>query len=521
MTARVPTQPRLESTGRARRSSTAACTCVVVAAIAAYVVSYSSLSIYRHHGLNSSGFDLAIQDQVVWNTSRGRLFRSSIETENFLGDHVSAVALLLAPLAWLPAWGVEWLLIAQSAALGLAAWPMYRLARVEARSAAVAAALALSYVLSPLPGFINRFDFHFIAFSAPCLMTMLFYLRIRHGGRAAVWAALAASCREEIGFAVAAVAVYAMFQPGMRRWGRNTAVASVLWSVLACFVIIPYFRGGPSDSISRYAWLGADGIEMLRTMVTRPLYVLSTLVTDPLRLHTLSVMFLPLALLPVLSPGRVLCMCVPLAIPMLQNHPSANSIYFHYHAPVVPLLWWSACGGASKVVRWARDAAHPRGPALAGYCLLAVGAALALARDNPFTKTTRAPLWEVAVGPPRTNVAQFREAAGLLRPDESVVASMALAPHLARREKIGVIGYVRTFQDPDCYLLDVTDFRWIPHPRAYGSYLEQILRRPHYGLVYAGNGVVLLRRGEKDQHVRAEVLKLIRDAVRRHGAAPG
>ena len=68
---------------------------VLSALIVLYVLVYCGLTFYRHYNFNSTGWDLAIQDQVVWNTSQGRLFESSIEVRNYLGDHVQPYLAIL------------------------------------------------------------------------------------------------------------------------------------------------------------------------------------------------------------------------------------------------------------------------------------------------------------------------------------------------------------------------------------------------------------------------------------------
>ena len=77
---------------------------------------FAAYSIARHAAFNSKAYDLGLHAQVFWNTSQGRLFASSIEVKNYLGDHVSPIILLLAPIYRL--WpDPAWLLILQAVAL--------------------------------------------------------------------------------------------------------------------------------------------------------------------------------------------------------------------------------------------------------------------------------------------------------------------------------------------------------------------------------------------------------------------
>jgi hypothetical protein len=67
----------------------------------AYLVAFGWMTFQRHYHFNSAGFDLGLQEQVVWSTSRGRPFQISFETGNYLGDHFQPLMALLSPLYWL------------------------------------------------------------------------------------------------------------------------------------------------------------------------------------------------------------------------------------------------------------------------------------------------------------------------------------------------------------------------------------------------------------------------------------
>ncbi|MFL7791002.1 MAG: DUF2079 domain-containing protein, partial [Anaerolineae bacterium] len=60
---------------------------VLTLLIIAHVAAYGWLATQRHERFNSTGFDLAIKEQVIWNTLHGRFFASSPEVENAFADH--------------------------------------------------------------------------------------------------------------------------------------------------------------------------------------------------------------------------------------------------------------------------------------------------------------------------------------------------------------------------------------------------------------------------------------------------
>jgi len=65
-------------------------------------VTFGTLSVLRHESYHSSGFDLGLFDQVLWNTVHGRPFESTMSEalpvpHSLLGDHFYIALLVLAP----------------------------------------------------------------------------------------------------------------------------------------------------------------------------------------------------------------------------------------------------------------------------------------------------------------------------------------------------------------------------------------------------------------------------------------
>jgi uncharacterized membrane protein len=482
-------------------------------AVAAFVVGYAALwsavSIYRHEGLNSSGLDLAIYEQVIWNSSQGRLFASSIEVENLLGDHVSPILLVPAPLMWLPGDSTWWLLIFQSVALGSSAWPLFLLVRRSLAWRPWQLVLPLVWLAYPALGFINRFDFHPVALAIPLLAWTCWFVSERRTTAATVTALLAMACREEVGIAVGSLALYAALRPETRKWGIRLAALGFFWSVFAITWLIPHIRGEAPDALARYAWLGGDASSIVWNLLTQPSAVVSHLLA-PARSAMLLFLFLPLGFLPFLSPTRLACALPSLLILMLSDHPSMNSIYFQYVSPVIPILAWAAVDGVAVLER--RIHGRPRSDRLRVALAGAVGACalMAFLLENPLVKSVRPPMWQVQTHPPRGNVAAFREAHRLLPPDAPVLASMALAPHLARRRELYIQGGWAITRDwPDRVLLDVTDPRWLDNPAKQTDGLSRRLSRPGYGIQYWRDGILLLSRSHSDRSAVPEVLSFL------------
>ena len=333
----------------------------VLSMMAIYAVVWSGLSILRHNGLNSCGFDLAIQHQVIWNLAHGRGFSSSIEVSNYLGDHVGLTMPLFVP--WLWVWDdVRSLLIAQSVVLCLGAWPIYRIARrwfgpVEG------VVWAGVYLLTPALGFMNKYDFHDVVMAIPLLLAGIDALDEGRIGFATIFMALAAATREEVAIAVAAIAVWQAIGRKRWIWGGTVAVLAFGWAFFALYWVIPHFRGGAeSDTIARYAWLGTTPGKVIRTLLTSP-WVLFTSHYHRLRRAIFPIQLIwPTAGLPLLAPGVAIVAAPSFALSFASSNVSQPSIYFQYNAPILPILFWAALEGARR----RRRSGGSRGWMLAG-----------------------------------------------------------------------------------------------------------------------------------------------------------
>lgn len=482
-----------------------------------WIIILASFAIIRHNRLNSSAYDLGIYSQVVWNTSQGDLFASSLEVNNFLGDHVAPVLLLLAPLYWL--WpDARMLLIVQAIALCLGAIPVYWISqRLTTRGQQATASFlpllfALVYLLYPALGFMNRFDFHTIVLATPVL---LFAWSAWDRGRdrlATILILLALACNEEVGLTVLAWGLYLMLVKKQRKLGLSWAVLGLTWSLVAFFVIIPAFRGASNDVNLRYAWLGSDVGDILRTLLTRPGYVLQTQFGDGLRPQFLLKLLLPVGFLALLSPA-ILAIGLPcLGYNLLSSIPSQSSIYFHYIAPLIPFVMIAAAHGANRLqtrlslsrVQWVT----------AGWligCTL-----LAWAWDNPFTQLVDDPYYGVYTLERHPDQSAFAGASDLVPPQVSVATTMAYAPHLTSRPVLdlfyhkGVRGdQVYDFLPADYLLLNLTDLRWGVNPRLYYAMIETAIGRDGYQAVYFRDDVALLTRGVEVRPETGAVLQRV------------
>ena len=256
---------------------------IVVAAALLATILFGALALLRHWSFHSTASDLAVFDQVVWNTVHGRFMESTIslarcEPHSFFGDHFSPALLLLVP-AYIVFPHPETLIVVQTIALVLGVWPIHLLARRFLLTSEKRLVWVAAYLLSAPLSFIALYDFHEITLAVAPLGFALYFLATRRTGPMILCLVVALLAKEEVALIGVGFGVALAFQ-GRWRSSAVVIVGSILAFVVTLQVIIPAFaEGAPYHYLGRYASLGRDEGEIARTLLLDPLRVLSVLVS--------------------------------------------------------------------------------------------------------------------------------------------------------------------------------------------------------------------------------------------------
>src|SRR4051812_32420439 len=124
---------------------------LVAGAALYYILLFAHWTTRNHDGFGTYGFDLGIYDQGLWLMSRFHRPFITIMGRHLFGDHTSFILLPLVPFYWL-APSAKVILWAQSFALGIAAIPVFLIARDKLRNEWLAALLGIAYLAHPAVG---------------------------------------------------------------------------------------------------------------------------------------------------------------------------------------------------------------------------------------------------------------------------------------------------------------------------------------------------------------------------------
>jgi len=471
---------------------------LLLAAILLYIAVFSGICLWKYGIFAYDGLDLAIYNQVFWNTAHGRLFEMSIHPHSYLGDHAE---LLLLPLsliyALLP--NPRTLLVLQTIALAAAAYPIWLIAKRATSNLSpkcqtlIPLLMALLWLLNPLVHNINLFEFHLLPFA---LIPLLFaYLAYEDGKktRFILLALLSMLVREDVALVIAGFGILAAFERKSWWWRLAPIATGAAWFASAMTLVSHFAPDGAYKFAAYYSWLGATPTEMVANAALHPLSVLTHIVSVG-NLEMLIGFGLPLLFLPYLAPRFLVLAAGPL-LQILMGAPGGSAVVLetHYSTLFLPALFVAAIAGLDSV-HGGRQKAGGRKFLSSRFPLPASRAhstLFLLLMASVYGAFVLGPLPHAAArivsGEDAVAARTAAEIISEVPPDASVTASYRLLPHLSSRERIYSNHYIflgvnqfgsapyRTPDDIEYVAFDAEDL---------GTYRTQFMAtawaKPHY-----------------------------------------
>jgi uncharacterized membrane protein len=313
--------------------------------ISLYILCFGYITFLKYRSFGYQDFDLAIYSQVFWNILHGSI-RSSILGIDFLGNHASFILFLLVP-AYLVFKSSLTLLSVQSIALGIAAYPLYLVAKKEL-GRGVGLVIAFIYLIYPALGYINLFEFHPTALAVPCLFFMYYYFEKKDFKMFVVSMILSLICQENIALIIMLFGVYVFFARRDIAWASTAFLAGTLWFYIMVFKVIPYFNKDTINFMSIYSHMGNSMPEILRFIMLRPAETMKIMFAWPKILYLIKI-FLPVSFLPIFDFKILIAM--PIFIQhFLSARQTEYNINYHYTAELIPFIFISTIYGLKRVL---------------------------------------------------------------------------------------------------------------------------------------------------------------------------
>ncbi len=469
---------------------------LLIAGLVLYLVVFSAASIFKLETLQQ-GFDLAGNEQAVWNTLHGHPFRTSV-FKLMEYDFDDGPVLLQIPLAGLYALcpSPHILLVLQTLAITLGALPLFWLARDLWKRPSAGLVAAAVYLLHPAVQHMNLYEFQYRSFSMAFALYALYFFEKKRWGLWGLFLLLGMCTKTESALLAIGFGLYALVRK--RRWTYviPPIVVGAAWFYVALFVVVPHFTvGGGSFAISTYFdWLGKTPGDMIHTILTRPGYVLGNLLQGKV-LAYLGALWLTGGLLFLLSPLELLPALPILALNVLSLENVQLSLYYQYQALIVPFLLVASLYGLRRLQEWWQKRRVGSGER---FLQVALAALVLLALAN--TLYWRPALW--SDWQHRDTSQRIRDARAViaqLPKDAPVAASSFLAPLVAQREGVYFFPGNRSYPEEKValaqYILTDTNPRMSDSERqSFQQLLEHYRNSGQWQIAAQQGDFLLLRR---------------------------
>jgi uncharacterized membrane protein len=433
---------------------------VMVWAVALFAVARDRYSEFRYARL-----DLGNMVQAVWSTVEGRPLEvtnaHSGEQMIRLGAHVDPILAALAPL-WVVFPSPLALEAVQIGAVAVGAIPVFLLARRHSGSEPTAAVLALAYLAYPWLAWTAVDALHPVTLAIPLLLFAVWFL---DGDRLipfAVCAALVLTTGELMGLVIAALGIWYALARHRTRAGLAIALTGVASTVVALYLVVPEFSGGPSVFYGRFDDVGGSPQGVLWTALSEPTSVVSAIskARDLLYVVLLSA---PLAGAFLLAPSLAAVALPQLAVNLLANDPGTTNPREHYVAAILPFMFAAIAIGVGRVAESNRLRVAMLVLVLSVAATLAVGpwpgTLLGASKWGPLSSSAE-------------HVETLERALELVPDDAAVSATNRVGSHLAERRYFYTVPVVRRAT----WIVIETQDTWVPGPVG-GSSKPGALRR--------------------------------------------
>lgn len=318
---------------------------ILFIAIVIYLVFFFMLCVLKYSSFQYQEIDLAIFNQVFYNLSQNFDLYSSIQQQNYFGDHFSPFIFLLLPFYYLYLSPLT-LLFLQTLFLGLSAIPVYLIAKTKLKNNNLALIISLIFLAYPALHSVNLYEFSLLSF-APFFLFFTFYFLIKQRLLYFyIFIFLSLLIREDIAFIIALFGIYALIKKSSLKWILPPILVSIIWFILSLKAISHFNPENHYKYLIHYSWLGDNLQEIIiNFFIHFPQVILHFLSLE--NLVFIFYLFLPVLFLPIFGKLTLIFFIPPFLQFGLANSGFGGIFFTHYLALFIPFVFISAIYGIS------------------------------------------------------------------------------------------------------------------------------------------------------------------------------
>ena len=418
------------------------------------------LSETRHFLLQSNAFDLGLFDQWIWLASNGLPPYSSMTGLHIFADH-GAWFLYIASFFYKFYPSIHLLLFSQSLSLSFTAFPIWMLTKEKGLNNKQSLLICILWFLQPIVFNVNLFDFHPEVWAMPIFA---FSYLFDKQNRTILWIIslfFILGTRDGLILLVLGLSIEQILR---KNYFKSFAAAfiSLGWLIVLNNIIYPQLNNNGQSimAISRYSYLGDSIKEILITLITNPIIVLSK-VDWTGGLFYLFILFLPFIFFLRINSWVTISSSLPLLITnILSDSFSQRTLIHHYSLPIAIILIVASIDSISEF--------NNNNVSMKIFFLWIVLCWGLLAKPWFF------------LGPYLSRLTYLNssyQALKLISIDDSVLTTSYLVPHLTQRVNISFprdLSQIENINKYDVLLLNPLDPGWGSDKRIQKAYLDKV-----------------------------------------------
>jgi len=459
------------------------------------VLIYSILSIGRHRLFHSFTMDLGGYDQAIWLLSRFQIPASSIyHYPDLLGDHFEPLLVIISPVYWFTN-SVNAILFLQAVAVSLAVFPIFALSEKYLKSNFAAALLCISYLLFIGIQDAMEFDFHPLVFVTAALAYAYYFLDKKNYLGYFISLVVGLLMKEIVALYTVFFGIFCLVKKHWRV-GLITVGLGVFWYILTIHFIIPHLSGKPYGHIGAYHALGANATEIIKTIITRPLYTIDIMLTPGSKIQSALALFGSGGFLILLAPNNLI-----LAIPMIgekyltTDRESNWAMWWHYSATIAVPIYIGAIFGIKNLIGWIKNKKINLPVITSIFVLLMTTFTAFSYYDHPPFPAPLAKIFTRKFWHRDEHLSKIQDVISKIDQKASVATTNSFLPHMSHRKEIYFINS-RSIPPADYVVLDVNIGHW-PIENEDVVYLVQKLQSdPQYQSIHDDQGFYVFKKKE-------------------------
>lgn len=304
------------------------------------------LSIKRVYSLNSYYYDLGIMDQVVYNSSRGRILEMTNQTFNKnmsrLAIHFDPILVIFAPLYRVfPHFSI--LLFFQSLIIGLGALAVFLLGKRIIKNEKISFLFSLLYLLHFQNQRAILFDFHSVVLSTSFFLFAAYFYEIKKYFWFFFFIFLSLLTKEHVGLIVFFFGLYILLLRRNLKIGFFTVFIGSLFFIVANNWLIPYFRQESHFALKYFSDFGYSQKEIFFSLIKKPNLIIEKIISPKNFDYHQRLLFGNLYSL--FSPLVYLVALPEYLINLLSKNSNMRSYYFHYQSIIIAFSFYSLIKG--------------------------------------------------------------------------------------------------------------------------------------------------------------------------------